>query len=75
MIAGEKGGSLARRVFLGLGIATAYRFLMSILGLWKETPTFTAGAQSSYPKASVNCDVTPSTSAWATSSAPRSPAS
>ncbi len=59
MIAGEKGGSLARRVFLGLGLATGYRFLMSILGLWKETPTFTAGGQSAFPKASVNCDVTP----------------
>ena len=59
LIAGEKGGSLAKRVFAGLGVAIGYRFLMSILGLWKETPTFTADAKSAFPKASVNCDVTP----------------
>lgn len=59
LIAGEKGGSLAKRVFAGLGVAIGYRFLMSILGLWKETPTFTAANDSAYPKASVASDVTP----------------
>ncbi len=59
LIAGERGGSLAKKVFAGLGIAAGYRFLMSILGLWKETPTFTAARDSAFPKASVNCDVTP----------------
>lgn len=59
LIAGERGGSLAKLVFSGLAVATGYRFLMSILGLWKEQPAFAAGPGSSYPKASVNCDVTP----------------
>lgn len=59
LIAGEKGGALAKKVFAGLGVATLYRFLMSILGLWKETPQWSAGRDSAYPRATVNCDVTP----------------
>ena len=59
LVAGEKGGNLAKKVFAGLGIATGYRFLMSILGLWKETPAWSAARESSFPRATVNCDVTP----------------
>ncbi|HOD43182.1 MAG TPA: OPT/YSL family transporter, partial [Candidatus Wallbacteria bacterium] len=33
LIAGEKGGNLARLVFTGLGIGTLYKFLMSIFNL------------------------------------------
>ena len=59
LVAGEKGGSLAGKVFAGLGVAFAYKSLMSILGLWKETPTAQAGHNSSFPNASVSADVTP----------------
>jgi putative OPT family oligopeptide transporter len=59
LVAGERGGSLAGKVFAGLGIAFAYKSLMSILGLWKETPTAQAGHNSSFPNASVSAEITP----------------
>lgn len=59
LVAGERGGSLAGKVFAGLGIAFAYKSLMSILGLWKETPTAQAPHNSSFPNASVSADITP----------------
>jgi putative OPT family oligopeptide transporter len=59
LVAGERGGSLATKVFAGLGVAFAYKALMSIFGLWKETPTAQAGRNSSFPNASVSADVTP----------------
>jgi putative OPT family oligopeptide transporter len=59
LIAGEKGGSLAGKVFAGLGIAFAYKSLMSILGLWKDTPTIQAGRDSGFPNASVSAEITP----------------
>src|SRR5262249_28542963 len=42
LVAGERGGSLAGKVFAGLGVAFAYKSLMSIFGLWKDTPTIQA---------------------------------
>jgi putative OPT family oligopeptide transporter len=59
LVAGERGGSLAGKVFAGLGIAFAYKSLMSIFGLWKETPTIQTSDGSSFPKASVSADITP----------------
>jgi putative OPT family oligopeptide transporter len=59
LVAGEKGGSLAGKVFAGLGIAFAYKSLMSILGLWKDTPTYQASRESSFPNASVSAEITP----------------
>ncbi len=59
LIAGEKGGSMAGKVFAGLGIAFVYKSLMSILGLWKETPEARAGHNSSFPNASVSAEITP----------------
>src|SRR5207247_10682263 len=38
LVAGEKGGNLAKKVYYGLGIAFLYKLLMSIFGLWKDTP-------------------------------------
>ena len=38
LIAGEKGGTTAKTVFTGFGIAFVYQFLMQGLRLWKETP-------------------------------------
>ncbi len=59
LMAGERGGSMASKVFAGLGIAFAYKSLMSIFGFWKESPTAQASHTSSFPNASVSADVTP----------------
>ncbi len=40
LVAGDAGGSKAKTVFAGVGIAGLYKFLMSGLKLWKETPTY-----------------------------------
>src|SRR5262245_12657505 len=59
LVAGEKGGSMAGKVFAGLGIAFAYKSLMSILGLWKDVPGYLAPRTSSFPSASVSGEITP----------------
>src|SRR5215510_14148747 len=59
LVAGERGGSLASKVFAGLGVAFAYKSLMSILGLWKDVPTARASHSSSFPNASVSAEITP----------------
>jgi putative OPT family oligopeptide transporter len=59
LIAGEKGGSLAQKVFAGLGIAVLYKSLMTILGLWKETPAYSAARTAVYPQATVECNIVP----------------
>src|SRR6202043_2018700 len=38
LIAGERGGSLATRVFLGLGLGGIYTFAMKTMGMWPEQP-------------------------------------
>jgi putative OPT family oligopeptide transporter len=60
LIAGEKGGDLARMVFAGVGAALLYKFLYGVLGLWNETATwFRTKRESLYPSATLNVDVTP----------------
>jgi putative OPT family oligopeptide transporter len=59
LIAGEKGGSMAKRVFAGLGIAFLYKSAMSILGLWKDTPGYIAPRGSAFPNASISSEITP----------------
>jgi len=60
LIAGEKGGDLARMVFKGVGVALLYKFLYGIIGLWNETATwFRTDRNGKIPDATLNCDVTP----------------
>src|SRR5215472_11722981 len=60
LIAGERGGNLARMVFKGVGAAILYKFLYGIIGLWRETATwFKTGKDGKIPDATLNCDVTP----------------
>jgi putative OPT family oligopeptide transporter len=59
LVAGERGGSLAQKVFAGLGISLLYKFLMSILGLWKEVPTYVTSKASQFPNATINGEITP----------------
>ena len=59
LIAGEKGGDLAGKVFLGLGIAFVYKAAMSIFGLWKEVPALILKKTSALPNGTINGEITP----------------
>ena len=60
LIAGEKGGDLAKMVFAGVGMSMLYKFLYGIIGLWSETATwFRTGKDGKIPDATLSCDVTP----------------
>ncbi|MEQ8361731.1 MAG: oligopeptide transporter, OPT family [Cyclobacteriaceae bacterium] len=59
LMAGEKGGKLARNVFIGLGLAFLYKGLMSIVGLWKDVPQYVFGRKSSLPNGTINAEITP----------------
>ena len=59
LIAGEKGGNLAKKVYYGLGIAFLYKLFMSIFGLWKDVPTFVFGRHSALPNGTINGEITP----------------
>src|SRR5438034_2725152 len=39
LVAGEKGGSTARMVFVGFGIALVHKFLTAASKVWAETPS------------------------------------
>ncbi len=56
LIAGERGGLQARRLFQAFGLAFGYKFLMAGLKAWKEYPTWTSR---SYAGASVSAEVSP----------------
>jgi len=56
LVAGERGGSFAGRVFWGLGIGGAYAFLMRAIGMWPSEPDYRPAW---YPGATVKADVTP----------------
>lgn len=59
LVAGEKGGNLARLVYYGIGIGALYKILMSIMGLWKEVPQYVFGRKSALPNASLAAEITP----------------
>ncbi len=59
LVAGEKGGKLAQKVYYGLGIAFLYKALMSIIGLWKEIPQYVFSRTSALPNATINAEITP----------------
>lgn len=60
LIAGEKGGSLARTAYAGMGFAFAYVILQKVLGIIAETPTWVSNVKSKiFPAATVNADITP----------------
>jgi putative OPT family oligopeptide transporter len=40
LVAGEKGGSFASRVFWGLGLGGLYTFLMATVQVWKQRPLY-----------------------------------
>ena len=56
LVAGERGGSFAGKVFAGLGIGGAYAFLVHAMQFWKVTPAFSPKWM---PGATIKADVTP----------------
>jgi OPT family oligopeptide transporter len=60
LIAGERGGMMARTAYQGLGFAFLYAILQKVLHFIAETPTYVTRASSRvFPAATVNADVTP----------------
>jgi len=63
LIAGEKGGSFASRVFFGLGLGALYTFFQNenLIGAWPGTPEFQPdfGPQHILKGASIKADATP----------------
>lgn len=59
LIVGEKGGNLAKRVFVGVYTAIAYKLLMSVLGLWKDVPALKTSPTSAFPNAVLDSEITP----------------
>jgi putative OPT family oligopeptide transporter len=61
LIAGERGGNLAKMVFAGVGSSLLYKFLYGVVGLWQETPIFfrTKKESTVYPSSTLDVAVTP----------------
>lgn len=60
LIAGEKGGDLAKTAYMGLGFAFAYAVLQKIVLAISETVTWVSAAKSKvFPAATVSADITP----------------
>lgn len=57
LVAGDTGGAKASTVFIGVGIAALYKFLMSGFKLWKESPKWVIAAVKG---TEIGVDVTPS---------------
>src|SRR5580698_10241491 len=56
LVAGDRGGSFASRVFWGLGLGGAYSLLMNSMGFWPDTPTYNPKW---LPGASFRANITP----------------
>jgi len=60
LIAGEKGGDLAKIAFQGVGFAFVYALLQKIVKLIAETPALVTKQTNRYfPSATLNADITP----------------
>src|SRR5688500_12906887 len=60
LIAGEKGGNLAKIAFQGVGFAFVYALLQKIVKLIAETPALVTEQKNKYfPSATLNGDITP----------------
>jgi putative OPT family oligopeptide transporter len=59
LIAGERGGNLARFVFHGMWVAIFYKVLNNILALWKEVPILQTGRSAMPPNMTVSSEITP----------------
>src|SRR6266581_3681302 len=59
LVAGEKGGEMARLVFNGLWVAMIYKAFNSVLGFFKEIPSYVTRRTAALPNATVNCEIVP----------------
>jgi OPT family oligopeptide transporter len=60
LIAGEKGGDIAKTAFAGVFFAMIYAFIQQVLHIIALTPTWvTSKANKFLPSATVNADITP----------------
>jgi putative OPT family oligopeptide transporter len=63
LVAGERGGSFASRIFLGMGLGSLYTLFQNdnLLGLWPATPhkDFDIGPQHLLKGGSIRADATP----------------
>ncbi|HYO16229.1 MAG TPA: oligopeptide transporter, OPT family [Thermoanaerobaculia bacterium] len=59
LIAGERGGQMAKTVFAGFWVAMGYTVLQKILHLWRETFQFTTGPTAAYRNVALTSEVTP----------------
>ncbi len=60
LIAGEKGGKLAKIAYTGLGFAFVYAILQKVLGVIAEAPTWVSDMKSKvFPAATVSGEITP----------------
>ncbi|MFO0973833.1 MAG: oligopeptide transporter, OPT family [Phycisphaerae bacterium] len=65
LIAGDKGGTTARMVFLGFGIAAVHKFCTSAMKLWSDVPeqalyrTAADGTRTGLKGAAISADVSP----------------
>src|SRR6202030_2978818 len=55
LVAGDRGGSFASRVFWGLGLGGLYSVLMNTIGAWRDTPTYNPQW---LPRASLRANIT-----------------
>jgi putative OPT family oligopeptide transporter len=59
LIAGEKGGAMAKTVFAGFWTALGYTVLQKVLHLWRETFQFSTGPTDAYRNVALTSEVTP----------------
>jgi putative OPT family oligopeptide transporter len=59
LVAGERGGQLARLVFQGLGVGALFKALAWILQLLRTEVGYTTARTSAFPNATLNLDTSP----------------
>jgi putative OPT family oligopeptide transporter len=59
LIAGEKGGAMARLVFNGLWVAMLYKVFNTVLAFFKEVPAYVTGSKAPLPNMTANCEIVP----------------
>src|SRR4051812_9153857 len=59
LIAGERGGALARTVFMGLGVGALWKSLSWIVQIFRTAIGYTMSRTSFFPNATLNIDISP----------------